>query len=140
MKNSFKIFMLFSMIVVLISYCSEDKNPLPSVSHPEEWNTIQSADFHGQKVLAAGYEACKSCHGVDFQGGKSESSCYSSNCHSTFPHQPEWNYFDNLNSHGAHIKATEGAIENCKKCHGSNLTGGSSGVSCYDCHAEGSLP
>lgn len=138
MKNSFKIFMLFSMIVVLISYCSEDKNPLPSVSHPTEWNTAQSADFHGAKVLAAGYETCKSCHGADFKGGKSGVSC--NDCHATFPHPDEWNLIGNNNSHGKFIDANMGAIENCKKCHGSNLRGGSSGVSCYDCHAENSLP
>lgn len=137
MKSSFKIFILFSMIAVLISFCSEDKNPLPSVSHPGEWNTVQSADFHGKKVLAAGYETCKSCHGVDFKGGKSGASCYGSNCHSTFPHQPEWNYIDNTNSHGAYMKTNMGAIENCKKCHGSNLEGGTSGVSCDACHGPG---
>ncbi len=140
MKSSFKILIVISMIVVLISYCSEDKNPLPSVSHPEEWNTAQSADFHGKKVLAAGYETCKSCHGADFKGGKSGASCYGSNCHSTFPHQAEWNYIDNANSHGAYVKANSGAIENCKKCHGSDLSGGTSKVSCYGCHPGGSLP
>jgi hypothetical protein len=150
MKNSFKIFTLISMIVVLISYCSEDKNPLPSVSHPEEWNTVQSADFHGKKVLemnkvlaekkvlAAGYESCKSCHGVDFKGGKSGVSC--NDCHSTFPHPDEWSLIGNDNSHGEFIKENMGAIENCKKCHGFDLRGGTSGVSCYDCHAEESLP
>ena len=25
---------------------------------------------------------------------------------------------------------------NCVSCHGSNLTGGDSGVSCYDCHGK----
>lgn len=140
MKSSIKILIVISMIITLISYCSEDKNPLPSVSHPGEWNTAQSTDFHGKKVLASGYESCKSCHGADFKGGKSGSSCYGSNCHSTYPHQPEWNNFDHPNSHGAYVKTNMGIIENCKKCHGANLRGGSSGVSCYSCHAEGSLP
>jgi hypothetical protein len=140
MKSSIKIFILISMIAVLISFCSEDKNPLPSVSHPDDWNSIRSADFHGEKVLAAGYESCKTCHGSDFKGGKAGVGCYGSNCHSTYPHQPEWTFFDNANSHGSYLKANEGAIENCKECHGSNLRGGSSGVPCYGCHAEGSLP
>ena len=138
MKSSFKIIILISMIAVLISFCSEDQNPLPSVSHPEEWNTVQSADFHGDKVLAAGYETCKSCHGIDFKGGKSGVSC--NDCHSTFPHPEQWSLIGNTGSHAEFIKANAGAIEDCKKCHGSNLKGGSSGVSCYSCHAEGSLP
>lgn len=140
MKSSFKIFILISMIAVLISYCSEDKNPLPSVSHPEEWNTAQAADFHGNKVLTAGYETCKSCHGVDFKGGKSGLGCYSSNCHSTFPHQPEWTYIDDAKSHAAYLNENMGDTGNCKKCHGTDLRGGTSGVSCYSCHAEGTLP
>jgi len=127
------------MIAILISFCSEDKNPLPSVSHPEEWNTVQSADFHGKKVLAAGYETCKSCHGVDFKGGKSGAGCYGANCHNNYPHQAEWTYINNANSHAAYLN-NMGDIANCKKCHGSDLKGGSSGVSCYSCHAEGSLP
>ena len=102
------------MIVVLISFCSEDKNPLPCVSHPEEWNTVQSADFHGEKVLAAGYESCKSCHGIDFKGGKSGVSC--NDCHATFPHPDQWNLIGNANSHGEYIKATMSAMDNCKKC------------------------
>jgi len=140
MKSSFNVLIIMSMIAVLISYCSQDKNPLPSVSHPEDWNTIQSADFHGKKVLAASYESCKSCHGADFKGGTSGAGCYGSNCHTTYPHQAEWNYFDNAKSHGEYIKSNLAALENCKKCHGSDLRGGTSNVSCYGCHAEGSLP
>ncbi len=140
MKSLVKILIAISMIPVLISFCSEDKNPLPSVSHPDEWNAAQSADFHGKKVLAAGDESCKSCHGVDFKGGNSGASCYGSSCHSTYPHQPEWTYIDNDKSHGEYIEVNPTAIENCKKCHGSDLSGGTSEVSCYGCHAEGSLP
>ena len=137
MKNSFKICTLILMIVVLISHCSEDKSPLPSISHADGWNSVQSADFHGEKVLTSGYETCKSCHGVDFKGGKSGVSCY--DCHATFPHPDEWGLIGYTYSHGAYIKAHNGTIESCRKCHGTNLNGGSSGVSCYDCHAEGSF-
>ena len=137
MKSSFKIFIPISLIAVLISYCSEDKNPLPSVSHPEKWNTVQSADFHGGKVLSAGYETCKSCHGIDFKGGKSGVSC--NDCHSTFPHPDEWNLIGNAGSHAAYLENMDN-IGNCKKCHGTDLRGGTSGVSCYGCHKTNSLP
>lgn len=140
MNSSIKFLIVVSMITALISFCSEDKNPLPSVSYSEEWNNVQSADFHGKKVLAAGHETCKSCHGADFKGGKSGASCYGSSCHSTYPHQPEWNYIDHADSHGQYLKTHSAALENCKKCHGSNLRGGTSQVSCFGCHPEGSLP
>ena len=139
MKNSVKIFTIILILIAIFSFCSEDKNPLLNVSHPEDWNVTDSEDFHGKKVLASGYETCKECHGVDFNGGKAEAGCYGSGCHESYPHQPEWSEFNNPNSHGAYIEANMGSLANCKQCHGSNLFGGTSGVSCYACHPGGTL-
>jgi len=54
-------------------------------------------------------------------------------------HPPEWNQEDAVNFHGN--KALVGVedddysgIETCATCHGVDYQGGSSGVSCYDCH------
>jgi cytochrome c553 len=35
-----------------------------------------------------------------------------------------------------HKSGLNNPIENCASCHGDDLLGGSTGVSCYDCHGE----
>ena len=132
----------FEIIIVLALFlllqCSTDKNPLPSVAHPEGWNVEESDNFHGKKVLEVGYSSCKSCHGADLKGGKSGKNC--NECHQTFPHQESWIQYDNEANHGAYVTNNDTTAQTCKKCHGSDLTGGKSGVSCYDCHAPNSVP
>jgi len=140
MKSSFRFSIFILMIAVLISYCSEDKNPLPSVSHPEGWQNVASEDFHGSKVLVTGNQACKSCHGTDFTGGKSKVSCYSSNCHTIYPHKESWMLIGEADFHGSYVDAHADALNKCKDCHGSDLKGGTTGISCFDCHPEGTIP
>ncbi len=54
-------------------------------------------------------------------------------------HTSDWNDPASENSHMAKIAVT--GIEGCKSCHGGiekhDYFGGSSGVSCYQCHAGG---
>ncbi|MBN2008715.1 cytochrome c3 family protein [candidate division KSB1 bacterium] len=123
---------------ICIVGCSENKTPIDSVSHPEGWNTSGSDVFHGTKVLEVGYSSCKSCHGTDLQGGKTGIGCFE--CHQTYPHPKEWNYITDPNFHGTYIATHGGSLDYCKGCHGENLAGGRSGVSCYRCHTIGSLP
>lgn len=35
-----------------------------------------------------------------------------------------------------HKSGLQTPLENCTSCHGSDLKGGSTGVSCYDCHGK----
>ena len=125
-------------LIILLSYCSTDKNPLPSVSHPEGWKSGETDNTHGVKVLETGYASCKSCHGVDLKGGKTGKGCF--DCHQTYPHTDEWTVFASSNGHKNYIETNMNAIDYCKDCHGDNLTGGKSGVSCLNCHQEGFLP
>ena len=124
--------------VLWIIGCSEDKTPLASASHPDGWNTKGADVFHGTKVLEAGYNSCKTCHGADLEGGRTGISCFT--CHQTYPHPREWNYITHSNFHGEYIKSNGGSLDYCKGCHGDNLSGGRSGVSCYRCHTMDSLP
>ncbi len=117
--------------------CSDDANPLPSKAHTADWMNPQAKDFHGVKVNAAGYQSCKSCHGDDFSGGESGSSCYNSGCHQTFPHPPEWLIMSDDLFHGNIIRQAGWCMDNCKKCHGDDYRGGNSESSCYDCHKQG---
>jgi hypothetical protein len=127
------ILIIFSLMIALVYFegCSTDKSPMVSVSHPEDWNTADSENSHGAKVLAAGYTSCKSCHGADLKGGEAGYSCFE--CHQTYPHPESWNIIGDANFHG-------NSSEDCKSCHGQDLKGGSSGVSCFACHTQGSLP
>ncbi|MBC8185330.1 hypothetical protein H8E88_29905 [candidate division KSB1 bacterium] len=138
MKKILVVLIIILIPIMLTSFCSTDKNPLPSVSHPEGWNTQGAENTHGAKVLETDYSSCKSCHGVDLKGGKTGKGCF--DCHQTYPHPDEWTQFSNNNSHKAYIETNMNGIDYCKGCHGENLTGGKSGVSCFSCHKTGSLP
>ncbi|HSA60469.1 MAG TPA: hypothetical protein VLJ37_12385 [bacterium] len=89
---------------------------------------------HGSKSdTPAEREACKTCHGTDLLGGTSGVSCKS--CHATYPHDAAgWSAGT---GHGVHVKTTlSGDLTSCKVCHGADLQGGHSGVSCFSCHAD----
>ena len=135
MKTILNLSIFILLICGLMTSCSEDKNPMPSVSHPDDWNTKMSDNFHGSKVLEIGYNSCKGCHGSDLEGGKTGFSCFQ--CHQTYPHPEEWNLITENNFHGKYFENNANAIEYCKGCHGNDLKGGRSGVSCYDCHPDG---
>ena len=127
-------FICFLLSIILLSSCSTETDPLPSVTHPEEWNESSSEQFHGNKVLTVGSEFCTSCHGADYSGGRSGVAC--SDCHSNFPHPPSWSSPGNDSSHAAYLKSVYWDMSGCQSCHGEDYRGGSSGVSCYQCHTN----
>jgi hypothetical protein len=132
LKISF--FILLSILLIVLSSCTKDQDPLPSVTHPQGWNDVTAENFHGDKVEAVGSDFCASCHGVDYSGGESGVSCYT--CHTNFPHPPNWAAPGSDQSHAAYIKSVYWDLDECKVCHGSDYKGGSSGVSCYTCHTQ----
>jgi DnaJ-class molecular chaperone len=86
-----------------------------------------SPDFHGKDDL----DRCQACHGEDYLGGLSEVSC--SQCHAGGPSgHPATSIWvgspDSDDFHG------EDDIARCVTCHGDDYFGGTSGVSCYQCH------
>lgn len=50
-------------------------------------------------------------------------------------HDAEWNTAAASNFHGKVLKAKGWDDATCKPCHAGDFTGGSSGVSCFSCHA-----
>lgn len=72
-------------------------NPVVSEFHEVGWINPSAYDFHGNAVVAQGYsmKECQSCHGVDYKGGVTATSCYS--CHQRGP-------------------------EACNTCHGSSAS------------------
>lgn len=97
------------------------------------WNTNLEPDFHGQYMVTNGfdasYPACQTCHGSNYTGGQSGSSCFK--CHDQFPHTGRWN---RGNYHGP--EAHNLGYDYCRKCHKADNTGGQTGFACYKCHDQ----
>lgn len=102
-----KIFLFYGLFLLLISSmlfyqgCSELDNSVtlaPEVrTHGEGWSNPSSANFHGSYIASTSWNLgqCKTCHGGDYSGGTSGSSCLG--CHSG-----------------------SGGPENCRLCHGNS--------------------
>lgn len=100
--------------------------------HPAQgWMVKGDSRFHGVRLSQTGTAYCAGCHGSDFQGGDAGVSC--STCHDgPSGHPYGWLDEDSAFSHAKKI-ISEG-ITGCTACHGSDLSGGISGVACSDCH------
>ncbi len=118
--------------------CSEESNPLPSRSHPIDWNLATSANFHGKKVIASGKVSCTACHGYDLSGGDTGIACAS--CHALYPHDAQWTVIAASSFHGAYIAAQNWSMSSCQKCHGSDYQGGDVKVACTSCHSAANGP
>ncbi len=132
-------------VSVLIWSCTESTSPK---MHPVEWMDTGSQDFHGYNLSKKGgdgdglqgIEWCKTCHGNDFRGGTANVSCYQ--CHSGgYSGHIALNDLINPDNPGFHgLALSENGPEgltHCRDCHGQDLTGGKSGVSCSQCHQGG---
>ena len=102
--------------------------------HPSTgWFDSSSDNYHGLKVAQTGPSICAACHGEDYQGGTNGVSCYT--CHDgPGGHPTGWLDNSNPKYHGAIV--TSQGLSSCAACHGENLEGGTSGVSCSaeGCH------
>ncbi len=102
--------------------------------HPATgWLDKTSASFHGLSASSRGLENCAVCHGADFRGGISGSSCYT--CHSGpsgHPAVSDWLNAASPRFHGVRLSKT--GTQYCGGCHGADFTGGYAKVSCFTCH------
>jgi predicted CxxxxCH...CXXCH cytochrome family protein len=102
MKKQYITFLAIQSLALLVISCSDLKKDLPTETtagaqiHGQGWKDTASANFHGLAIQSAAWSmnSCKECHGPDYKGGSSHSSCLT--CH-TKP----------------------GGPENCTVCHGS---------------------
>jgi hypothetical protein len=132
MKKFYILILIFSAFVWLWSGCSDDKNPLPSKSHPDEWAKMSLQDNHGAKVKQSGLVSCAECHGKDYKGGVSKVSCFK--CHADYPHAADWMAAENSGSHGKYAAAKGYDLTGCQPCHGKDYLGGDGKESCFKCH------
>jgi predicted CxxxxCH...CXXCH cytochrome family protein len=124
------------MILLVVTFaaaalwsCSEDRSTSDYMTHPTGWTNPASEYFHGTPALERDGAACKECHGADFRGGESRTSCY--DCHG-FLHNGL--VAGNITSHRQFIASTVWNLTRCKRCHGEDFAGGTSGYSCTSCH------
>lgn len=88
---------------------------------------------------------CTPCHGADLAGGTSRVSCSASTwngiaCHAGGPGHGTQAWVDNV-----HFLRAKTSIASCNQCHGADLRGGTSGLSCFAasfngfgaCHTNG---
>lgn len=96
--------MITTAFVIALGYqgCSETEDNLvtaPEIAvHPSGWADSDSPDFHGKYIFDNkqwNLKVCQSCHGGDYKGGTTGSSCLT--CHTS-----------------------SGGPQNCRLCHGGN--------------------
>lgn len=101
--------------------------------HPAAWMDDAAPGFHGEAVATNSFDRCKVCHGADVRGGWSGIGCYGA-CHNgPGGHPVGWIDEDSPNFHWDYIRQV-GSNNECRRCHGSALGGGWSGIDCESCH------
>jgi hypothetical protein len=113
--------------------------------HKEIWSDSskdwKEAENHGPNAEGSAKKVCAKCHGSDYTGDDIDEdgtndvpSCYK--CHagdSIYPHSDTWT--------DDHQSVAAAGTEDCQSCHGTDLTGGLSDVSCNDaCHDSDTYP
>ncbi|MBI2343756.1 MAG: hypothetical protein HYV02_05450 [Deltaproteobacteria bacterium] len=131
--------------------CASCHPSYPVVHSTAGWGT---ASGHGVAVTNALYPLtqCQLCHGDSYEGRGGAPSCYQ--CHANYPEphltsdgtqNPSWH----AGVHGTTLWANGGAaatgkaaaaVAGCTDCHGTPLTGGSTGLSCYNSGCHPSYP
>ncbi|RMG33286.1 MAG: hypothetical protein D6732_12305 [Methanobacteriota archaeon] len=135
-----KIILVVSCMVILIglSGCLDKRDPVTVSTHPESWTSEGSPDFHGSVLLNdnLSLQSCRSCHGEDYQGGSSGVSCYTSGCHTLFPHPEGFADITSPQFHSHIISEQLGwDITGCRECHGDDYSGkGVADKNCRICH------
>jgi hypothetical protein len=117
---------------------------LTGCGSPNDSSSFNSAGGHparwlpsGHKTAAiAGLESCTPCHGADYAGGVSGTSCSSCHMGGNASIHPAWGT-PVYATHGSYVKSNGNDTSRCANaaCHGTALTGVSgSGPSCTLCH------
>lgn len=147
MKNQKSLLHLTVAVVIAVAAagCSDLEKPLPSnaepelEAHPEGWADANSANFHGLFIRNHGWDLdnCKQCHGADYTGGISETSCLT--CHPATPEDCVVCHGGVDNQTGAPPEDLDGNVTTTARgvgAHTAHLDGESlsDGIPCSSCH------
>jgi len=101
--------------------------------HPAEgWLTKTSESFHGLAASSRGLPACSACHGTDYEGGISETSCKI--CHTSPSGHPAQGWMTSTDNRFHGVRLSQTGTQYCAGCHGEDFQGGDAGVNCFTCH------
>lgn len=127
-----------ALLTVLMS-CSEEKSPTDINTHPDGWNNVNSAVFHGKKVEANhGIDNCLACHGETLDdGGESGVAC--ADCHNTRQEDGPLANHDPIN-HKILVQNSGWDLESCAYCHSDNYKGNDLTGDCTTCHTNDAGP
>jgi predicted CxxxxCH...CXXCH cytochrome family protein len=135
-------------MALVMAQCSQLQKDLPTQpkyptvpAHPAEWLNPEAAEFHGNYIRQHEWDltACQTCHGKDYAGGTSKSSC--NTCHTQTPEGCTTCHGGADNQTGAPPKDLQGNKATTFKgvgAHTVHLTGGavSNGFACTECHKK----
>ena len=136
------------LILFFISDCSKLQKDLPIQppasavqAHQSDWLDSQATNFHGNYIRQHQWDltSCQQCHGDDYAGGISESSC--NTCHTKTPEGCTTCHGGVDNTTGAPPKDLQGNKATTFKgvgAHTIHLAGGalSNGFGCKECHKK----
>lgn len=135
--------MLFVVGMGLAS-CSDLKDPLNpnkeaviSDVHPADWQQVGAQGFHGKFVadsLNFDFDNCQQCHGQNFAGGITNTSCLDCHQAALLIHPAGWLTDNSPDFHGKFLQNAGWNLTDCQRCHGQNYAGGASNSSCLTCH------
>ncbi|MBN2088731.1 hypothetical protein JW964_03920 [candidate division KSB1 bacterium] len=102
--------------------------------HPLAWTMIKSSDNHGHYIKSEKWsmERCKSCHGADYSGGKSGSSCF--HCHKEEQGPEACNVCHGSQKNFAPPEDTENNVETTALGVGAHQVHIDKGFGCSICH------
>lgn len=136
----FIVYTLFVMSLLLAIGCSETKDNITNNEsqgiHGDRSLDPNSTNFHGYYLsyLEKDFDACKQCHGGDFEGGVTNQSC--TGCHVPIAiHQEGIVSSDSVNFHPNYMHKNDHEMNSCSQCHGDDYTGGLSSPTCDNCHS-----
>jgi predicted CxxxxCH...CXXCH cytochrome family protein len=139
---------LLLIIITIFPGCSKQSDNLvtttySSVTHGDGWLNPASTNFHG-KVIATTYgwkyDKCKQCHGTDYNGGNTQSSCYP--CHKYSPeycglcHGNSQHFYPPKSLNGNTLATQQGVGAHDVHLNSDSTVRYSAKVSCYECHIE----
>jgi len=119
---------------LLTPSCSEDRSSTGYQVHPTGWMEPDNPEFHGQAAIAGKGQSCGDCHEFSRASSTDDGAVgVCGDCHA-YPHPTI--SADPMRAHQPEIANLDWDLGECAKCHGSSFNGGSSGVSCRECHSS----
>jgi predicted CxxxxCH...CXXCH cytochrome family protein len=131
-------------VLLLAAGCTGSANNNAAPYSPETGHPADFVTTHPTFAMADS-STCTPCHGADLSGGTSRVSCSATSwngiaCHAGGPGHGSQDWVDNV-----HFLRAKTSLASCNQCHGADLRGGTSGLSCFAasfngfgaCHTNG---